>query len=86
VAVQRLLDAGAVVFGKTNVPVALADWQSFNPVYGTTNNPWGLSRTPGGLTVGAQIIGNIFSDPMCLDMARWLETEWCGFVPPPHLA
>jgi len=33
VAVQRLLNAGAVVFGKTNVPVALADWQSFNPVY-----------------------------------------------------
>ena len=45
-AVQRLLDAGAVIFGKTNVPVALADWQSFNPVYGTTNNPgtWGARR------------------------------------------
>ena len=38
--VQRLLDAGAVIFGKTNVPVAMADWQTFNPVYGTTNNPW----------------------------------------------
>jgi Asp-tRNA(Asn)/Glu-tRNA(Gln) amidotransferase A subunit family amidase len=53
VAVQRLLDAGAVVFGKTNVPVALGDWQSFNPVYGTTNNPWDLSRTPGGSSGGA---------------------------------
>ena len=39
-AVRRLQEAGAVVFGKTNVPVALADWQSFNPVYGTTSNPW----------------------------------------------
>ena len=39
-AVQRLMDAGAVVFGKTNVPALLADWQTFNPVYGTTNNPW----------------------------------------------
>jgi amidase len=53
VAVQRLLDAGAVVFGKTNVPVALADWQSFNPVYGTTNNPWNLTRTPGGSSGGS---------------------------------
>ncbi len=39
-AVERLLAAGANVFGKTNVPVMLANWQSFNPVYGTTNNPW----------------------------------------------
>lgn len=53
VSVQRLLDAGAVVFGKTNVPVALADWQSFNPVYGTTHNPWDLGRTPGGSSGGA---------------------------------
>ncbi|OYU30769.1 MAG: amidase [Comamonadaceae bacterium PBBC2] len=53
VAVKRLLDAGAVVFGKTNVPVALADWQSFNPVYGTTHNPWDLTRTPGGSSGGA---------------------------------
>ncbi|MEY2686193.1 MAG: hypothetical protein RL375_391 [Pseudomonadota bacterium] len=53
VAVQRLLDAGAVIFGKTNVPVALADWQSFNPIYGTTNNPWHLGRTPGGSSGGS---------------------------------
>ena len=46
VAVQRLLQAGAVVFGKTNVPVALADWQTFNPVYGTSNNPWHLGHSP----------------------------------------
>ncbi|MFO1034422.1 MAG: amidase family protein [Hyphomicrobiales bacterium] len=41
VAVQRMMDAGVVVYGKTNVPLNLADWQSFNEVYGTTNNPWG---------------------------------------------
>ena len=51
-AVQRLEAAGAVVFGKTNVPVALADWQSYNPVYGTTNNPWNLGHTPGGSSGG----------------------------------
>jgi len=46
--VDRLLAAGAVIFGKTNVPVLLSDSQSYNPVYGTTNNPWDTSRTPGG--------------------------------------
>ncbi len=53
VAVQRLLDAGAVIFGKTNLPVAMADWQTFNPVYGTTNNPWDTGRTPGGSSGGS---------------------------------
>ncbi|WP_088280237.1 amidase [Ideonella sp. A 288] len=53
VTVQRLTDAGAVVFGKTNVPVSLADWQTFNPVYGTTNNPWDTARGPGGSSGGS---------------------------------
>jgi len=53
VTVQRLLDAGAVIFGKTNLPVAMADWQTFNPVYGTTNNPWDTGRTPGGSSGGS---------------------------------
>jgi len=52
-AVRRLQDAGAVVFGKTNVPVDLADWQSFNPVYGVTANPWDLSVSPGGSSGGS---------------------------------
>jgi amidase len=52
-AVDRLLGAGAVLFGKTNVPVWLADYQSYNPIYGTTNNPWDLSRTPGGSSGGS---------------------------------
>jgi len=52
-AVDRLLAAGAVIFGKTNVPVLLADSQSYNPVYGTTNNPWDPSLTPGGSSGGA---------------------------------
>jgi amidase len=52
-AVDRLLAAGAVIFGKTNVPVLLADSQSYNPVYGTTNNPWDALRTPGGSSGGA---------------------------------
>jgi amidase len=53
VAVQKLRDAGAVIFGKTNIPVVLADWQTFNPVYGGTSNPWNLGHTPGGSSGGA---------------------------------
>jgi amidase len=52
-AVDRLLGAGVVLFGKTNVPLYLADWQSFNAIYGTTNNPWDVSRAPGGSSGGA---------------------------------
>ncbi len=53
VAVQRMTQAGAVIYGKTNVPLHLADWQSFNTIYGTTNNPWDVTRTPGGSSGGA---------------------------------
>lgn len=45
--------AGAVIWGKTNVPVMAGDYQTYNPVYGTTNNPWDLERTPGGSSGGA---------------------------------
>jgi amidase len=53
VVVDRLLAAGAVIFGKTNVPPALMDGQSNNEVYGRTNNPWDLKRTPGGSSGGS---------------------------------
>ncbi len=53
VVVDRLLGAGAVIFGKTNVPLFLSDWQSFNAIYGTTNNPWDLTRAPGGSSGGS---------------------------------
>src|SRR5438093_827697 len=51
-ATTRVRAAGAVVFGKTNVPPVLADWQSDNPVFGRTVNPWDPARTPGGPTGG----------------------------------
>ena len=53
VAVVRLKAAGAVILGKTNLATAIADWQSFNPIYGTTNNPWDLRRAPGGSSGGS---------------------------------
>jgi len=52
-AVARYKEAGALFMGKTNVPVALGDFQSYNPIYGTTGNPWDLGRTPGGSSGGA---------------------------------
>lgn len=51
--VERLEQAGVVLFGKTNVPLMLADWQSYNAVYGTANNPWDTSLTPGGSSGGS---------------------------------
>jgi amidase len=55
VAVARLRSAGAVVLGKTNVATMLADWQTANPVYGVTNNPWDKTRTPGGSSGGSAV-------------------------------
>jgi amidase len=51
--VKLARDAGAVIWGKTNVPFMLGDLQSYNAIYGTTNNPYDLSRTPGGSSGGA---------------------------------
>ncbi|OEH93379.1 amidase [Bacillus solimangrovi] len=50
--VSRLKDAGAIIVGKTNVPPLLMDLQTDNEIYGRTNNPWDVSRTPGGSSGG----------------------------------
>ena len=51
--IARVKDAGGVILGKTNVPLGLGDWQSYNEIYGTTNNPYDLGRTPGGSSGGS---------------------------------
>jgi amidase len=51
--IVRVKEAGGVILGKTNVPLALGDWQSYNEIYGTTNNPFDLGRTPGGSSGGS---------------------------------
>jgi amidase len=53
VAVARLRLAGAIILGKTNLPTLASGIQTNNPVFGRTNNPWDLSRTPGGSSGGA---------------------------------
>jgi len=49
---SRMKAAGAIVIGKTNVPLLCYDWQCDSPIFGRTNNPWDRSRTPGGSTGG----------------------------------
>jgi len=51
--VDRLTNAGAIVFGKTNVPYLSGDWQTYNEIFGVTNNPWDYTKTPGGSSGGA---------------------------------
>ncbi len=51
--ISRVKAAGGVILGKTNVPLALGDWQSYNDIYGITNNPFDLTRTPGGSSGGS---------------------------------
>ena len=51
--ISRIKQAGGVILGKTNVPLGLGDWQSYNGIYGTTNNPFDLGRTPGGSSGGS---------------------------------
>lgn len=48
----RVRAAGAAIMGKTNVPPNAGDWQASNPLFGRSNNPWDLARTPGGSTGG----------------------------------
>jgi len=81
-AVERLKAAGAVILGKTNVPVALSDWQSYNDVYGTTNNPWDVTRTPGGSSGGgaAALAAGYVSLELGSDIGGSLRTpaHYCG--------
>jgi len=54
--VKRLRTAGAILLGKTNLPILSMDAQTDNPIFGRTNNPWNLSRTSGGSTGGAAAV------------------------------
>ncbi|MGW0048631.1 amidase [Nocardia cyriacigeorgica] len=82
VQVTRLKDAGAVILGKTNVPVMLRDIQSFNDIYGTTNNPWDHSRTSGGSSGGsaAALAAGFGALSIGSDLAGSLRTpaHFCG--------
>ncbi|RDI34625.1 amidase [Lentzea flaviverrucosa] len=80
--VSRLKDAGAVVLGKTNVPLGLQDIQSFNDIYGTTTNPWDRARTSGGSSGGsaAALASGFGALSIGSDIAGSLRTpaHFCG--------
>jgi amidase len=82
VQVSRLRAAGAVVLGKTNVPLGLQDIQSFNEIYGTTTNPWDRGRTPGGSSGGsaAALASGFGALSIGSDLAGSLRTpaHFCG--------
>jgi len=82
VQVARLRAAGAVVLGKTNVPLGLQDLQSFNELYGTTNNPWDHERTAGGSSGGsaAALAAGFGALSIGTDLAGSLRTpaHFCG--------
>jgi amidase len=81
-AVKRLKAAGAVILGKTNVPVALADLQSVNPIYGRTNNPHDHTRVPGGSSGGgaAALAAGMVPLEMGSDIGGSIRTpcHFCG--------
>src|SRR5260221_7438607 len=85
VAVTRVKTAGAVILGKTNVPVGLADWQSYNDIYGTTNNPFNAGRTPGGSSGGSSAALAAGYGPLSLgsDIGGSLRSPapYCGGFP-----
>ena len=81
-AVRRLREAGAVIFGKTNTPKLAGDWQTFNPIFGTTNNPWDTTRSTGGSSGGsaAALAAGLTALELGSDIAGSIRvpSNWCG--------
>jgi amidase len=81
-AVWRLRGAGAVIFGKTNTPTLAGDWQTFNQIFGTTNNPWDTTRTAGGSSGGsaAAVAASLTALELGSDIAGSIRvpSNWCG--------
>ena len=82
VVVDRTVRAGAIVFGKTNLPVLSGDLQSYNPIFGTTTNPWNTARTSGGSSGGAAVAtaAGFTSFEIGSDIGGSIRTpsNWCG--------
>jgi amidase len=82
VGVRRLRDAGAVIFGKTNTPALAGDWQTYNPIFGTTNNPWDTTRSAGGSSGGsaAATAAGLTALELGSDIAGSIRvpSHWCG--------
>ncbi len=82
VAVQRLVDAGAVVFGKTNLPFMATGFESYNDLFGTSRNPWNPDRTCGGSGGGpaASVAAGLATFDISSDIGGSVRTpaHFCG--------
>jgi len=82
--VARMRDAGAIVLGKTNTPELTLSFETDNPVYGRTNNPYDLGRTPGGSSGGAAAIVAAMGSPIDLGSDTGgsirLPSHFCGIA------
>jgi amidase len=69
----RLKAAGGILIGKTNVPAMLADYQTDNPIFGRTNNPWDVERTSGGSSGGAAaaVVSGMTPFDIGTDLSGW---------------
>jgi amidase len=80
--VRRLREAGAVVFGKTNTPTLAGDWQTHNPIFGVTNNPWSREHTTGGSSGGAAaaVAAGLTALELGSDIGGSIRvpSSWCG--------
>lgn len=80
--INRLVGAGAIIFGKTNVPLHSADFQSFNAIHGSTRNPWDLTRSPGGSSGGsaAALASGLTAAELGTDIAGSIRfpAHFCG--------
>jgi amidase len=93
-AVARLRQAGAIIFGKTNTPPYAGDFQTFNDLHGITNNPWDVTRTAGGSSGGSAVavaagltplemgsdIGGSIRNPAHFNGVYGMKPSW-GLVP-----
>lgn len=93
-AVARLRQAGAIIFGKTNTPLYAGDFQTFNDLHGITNNPWDITRTAGGSSGGSAVavaagltplemgsdIGGSIRNPAHFNGVYGMKPSW-GLVP-----
>jgi amidase len=81
-AVSRLRRAGAVIFGKTNTPTLAGDWQTYNAIFGTSNNPWDTTRTTGGSSGGAAaaVATGMTAFELGSDIGGSIRfpSSWCG--------
>jgi amidase len=83
-AVAALRDAGAIILGKTNLPFGSYDWQSNNPLFGRTNNPHDVERTPGGSSGGsaAAVAAGLSPLDLASDVAGSIRVpaHFCGVL------